>query len=428
MNLVLIICCLLVASYIFIKKREYILAALLVGQPILKLFLKPFPDNNSIYLLIYFALGFYVLCIVRFTNRRTLKLKNTSIKMIILILVFSILMFISLIYTPDRTYGLTKSIDFFSTIFLIVTMTVLSIDDENSLYRSMNAIANISLIVGLITIILIYAKTGNIVARIGTTQAQEIQIIGINFSVSIWFGRRIGLGFLSMLYITLMNRNTINRLKTALLLFLLILSGSRGPIISMGVSLFCVVLINIIKKTGYRKYYKKILLIMFLFTIVFTFYLIINNNNIFARLLDFNDDNALSRVEMYVFSIDLIKNNILGLGVGSFKYFFNDIHEYPHNIILEILLELGFQSFFVFCLLIVDCFRYYFRAIKFSNRDNSEVYINYAITILFFALVNAMFSGNIISNEFIWFSFIMISRIIDLIKCQKQRNCIKEYI
>ena len=46
--------------YTFLRRRDYLLAVLLVGQPISKLMLKPFPSSPSqnIFLVIYFAIGF----------------------------------------------------------------------------------------------------------------------------------------------------------------------------------------------------------------------------------------------------------------------------------------------------------------------------------------------------------------------------------
>src|SRR5690554_2128941 len=39
----------------------------------------------------------------------------------------------------------------------------------------------------------------------------------------------------------------------------------------------------------------------------------------FQRILDFGDANALGRLGMFRISVDLIKNNLLGYGIGSYS-------------------------------------------------------------------------------------------------------------
>ncbi len=224
----------------------------------------------------------------------------------------------------------------------------------------------------------------------------------------------MGLAFLSMLFITIVEQNRFNKLKTLLLFILMILSNSRGPILSMVVTMFIIITLNINHKYIYKKVYKKLLnTVIIIFSILFIS-LFINSNNIFKILITFTDNNSLSRLGMYSFSINLIKKNILGYGIGSFKYLYNGIHYYPHNFILEVLLELGLQGLVVFIVPTCGFLAKYFKILKVKDENKDTPYIDYSFSVLLFAILNAQFSGNLITNEYIWFGLILIGLSLDL--------------
>jgi len=150
---------------------------------------------------------------------------------------------------------------------------------------------------------------------------------------------------------------------------LLIASGARGSLV------FSLLIILIHKFLEWNKYFrrkyslkliKKILLILGVFIFSAPFYLnkILESNffklglNRITSLLNFNnDDSSLGRINRFGFTLESVFDSplsvLFGHGYGSFGILYTGIdgREYPHNIYLESLFELGLIG-----LLIVICF------------------------------------------------------------------------
>lgn len=420
MNILIALSCIILTIYGFSKKREYVLAIVLVGQPILKLMIKPFSsEGKSIFLIIYFLIGFFTLLIIKFKNgSMTFKFHPNypSQKTIMLILLFFLSVICSVTYTPDKLYGMNKIFEFISGPILIVILTAVIINSEFHLFKTMKAIGMISFIIGVITILLVYSETGSLIARLGTVQAQEIQFLGINFVVSIWFGRRMGIAFFAMLFVTSIERNLMNYAVVCSLLILSLLSASRGPILSMILTSIIIIAINLNKKNINRKFYKRMFVIIIVAFIIFIASTVLNSESISNRLLTFKDVNAISRLNMYSLSIGLIKDNLLGYGVGSFYSLTGSSYGYPHNLFLEILLEEGIQGLAIFTLLLIVCFKYCTIMFKTESIYYYKPLANFAISTTLFALINSQFSGDITTNEYIWFGAILIGKLADIAK------------
>lgn len=96
------------------------------------------------------------------------------------------------------------------------------------------------------------------------------------------------------------------------------------------------------------------------------------------------------------------KMMIFGKGTGDFSYEFykSDERQYPHNIFTEVFFENGILTVFaIFILLYV---------IAKVNIKSKSIKINYMLISFYFALVNAMFSGDLISNNIVFGYFIVV--------------------
>src|SRR5699024_10672495 len=116
----------LITIYAFLRKREYILATILVGQPILKLMLGPFPNiiNKNMALIIYLGIGFFSLIIIRLFSGNKIYIGSLVKDYLILYFLFLMIMIMSLIYTPNIDYGLMKVIEFISISLLIMIVSI----------------------------------------------------------------------------------------------------------------------------------------------------------------------------------------------------------------------------------------------------------------------------------------------------------------
>lgn len=140
------------------------------------------------------------------------------------------------------------------------------------------------------------------------------------------------------------------------------------------------------------------------------FIFILNSNfdhNIVNRLFSLDDRNAQSRLYLYIKSITLYMENPLGIGLGSFDIY-NDFWRYPHNIFLEILVELGTIGFVIFLILICHSIKNYLN-VRENYLTKNLFFINqYSLVILIFSLINGQFSGDIGSNEYIWYGMVLL--------------------
>ncbi len=399
----------LVTVYGFLVRRDYLLAVLLVGHPILKLMLNPFGTrDNPVFLVVYFAIGFYCLGIVRLHNRKAVFMGKLTTKVSLSYFVFLAWLATTLLYTPARAYGVTKMLNFFASTLPMLLVLVLFMDSAESVKQSMRAIGNVALLVGVGTLIAVFVHTGSVLVRLGTSAAQDVRLFGINFAVSIWFGRRMGIGFLAMLGLTLVEPSLVNRVKLTALFVLTILSVSRGPIISLFATIVVLLVLGNRQSSG-RPLFRSLLILGVSAFVMIGF---VGTETSFTRLLTFYDRNVLGRMAMFEASLNLIKENMLGYGVGSFSVLSN-LGLYPHNIFLEVFVELGLVGAF---LLISPLTRGIIDGLKLTRQRFAPglgVRI-FGAGVLLFAILNAQFSGDIASNEYVWFGMMLVARIKEL--------------
>ena len=89
-------------------------------------------------------------------------------------------------------------------------------------------------------------------------------------------------------------------------------------------------------------------------------------------------------------------NFIFGAGTGNFAYLYNkrDTRDYPHNIFSEILYENGIIA-------MIFIFIMSFYAFYILRNSQHSLTIGYAMMYLYF-LFNSLFSGDLISNNFVF--------------------------
>lgn len=211
MEYILFAVCIIATIYCFTYKTEYVMAMFLVGQIILKLMLQAIPGshNSSIYLLIYCIIGFTAFFLFgRCPGNKWVS--NEKVEFIVLYMLFTVLLIFSLIYSEDRGYGLDKISEFILTSGIIVVLGYLTLKKKQDFIRLLGAITNISLITGVITLGVLYLSRGSFIARIGTTEGRALNFLGVSLSFSIWFGRRMGLGFISSLFLTRLKSTLLN--------------------------------------------------------------------------------------------------------------------------------------------------------------------------------------------------------------------------
>lgn len=146
----------------------------------------------------------------------------------------------------------------------------------------------------------------------------------------------------------------------SLLIFFAILTGSKGPILSLLVVLGIWLLVRIFKRTSinHRRWAVAILLLGAVVSVIGIGYLASSKNFSDRFSLHAVLDMAKgSRMDRYTYTLREVKGNIWGHGLGSWgKNYWGDlraIYDYPHNILLEIAYETGVLQMLLFCVMFV---------------------------------------------------------------------------
>lgn len=191
-----------------------------------------------------------------------------------------------------------------------------------------------------------------------------------------------------------------------------ILTGSRMPIVSLGLSLILIFLLSI-RVRGKDIRIKKGLIPFFLTLAVLLVVFLSNSsqstfqtfNDRFEMLLSGkNDASASERINRYEFAFDMFKESpIIGKGIGSFavEYEQIDARSYPHNIFLEVLSEMGLLGLMLLVGLLVIGLKRMLSGL--SKKLYSERVI--LIAVFLFAFLNANVSSDLNDNR-LFFCFL----------------------
>ncbi len=332
---------------------------------------------------------------------------------IIFLLIFYTWMIFTSIYTSSDNYWLHKVIFFLTNIiafiFPLLVYRYFSIERFFKYFIVSTTVLNVYFIIYILPNIY--------------TVDTFYQVAGLYLSVALSSGINILLLIISKFKF----KFTYLTLTILLINFLtLIYSGGRGGIVFTFLTLILYFIPRIINYinfkislTGILKYFT----ILIILSVVSLSYININDSNTnpflertltrLSLLTNVSSDQDMGdsmnvRFNLINFSVNKsfedIPHFLFGYGVGSFSYEFSHVDErgYPHNIVLEILFELGTIGLFLF-------FIFYFYIIK-DNRYTSLSWLVFYITInvlkssgltdlrLFFAILSLMLLS-IIKNE-----------------------------
>jgi len=349
--------------------------------------------------------------------------KNPSINKInvipiALFFIFSVLIFLSFFYSPNLELTQNKTIKFVLLTTPAFVFPFILFKSKASITRFLIAIASIATIMSLFSLPMIFQR-GDAIGFVGFNDGNYLGLARVN-----------GMGLVILLFLGILN----NKFKKYRLIFLisvvvvlisLLSSGGRMPIIAVSISLLITIISTIKIKNGYikyPKYYNKILGLMTLLliplvwayqqgyfnSIVFRFETLLKSTG--------GGSSSLARTDRFSAAIDMFRENFfLGNGFGSFGDYYKNgiVHDYPHNLFLEILSELGLVGLFVFSALLIVALVRFIKLGKIKTIRNDNLFI--AVAVVFLVIfINAMVSGDFNGNR-ILFTFISIICLLPII-------------
>ena len=225
----------------------------------------------------------------------------------------------------------------------------------------------------------------------------------------IWLARSLGVSLISAFFLFNLFKSKLLKfaliLMTPFFIYPILISGSRAPFLGVILALIFYIFLkpNISGK-------KKIVLLPLGIILILSFFLL-SKSMVASRLT------APTRVDLLSTYSRLIAWNhalkcflgspLFGIGTGGFylKFVFIIII-YPHNLFLELASETGIIGLLLILSFVYFSIKYGLSNLKNEYHKNSFLYQQLSITTLTlfcFTLWNAMFSGDIIHNEIVWF-------------------------
>ena len=346
------------------------------------------------------------------------KLTSEPTSIVYLFLIFGLLLGISYMYTASPDYGFRKILRFNTfavTMFISPLLIIKSPADSKRLLSYFYFL--LVIIIGIMLLQFVYfLKWGDF--AIVLAYWNRISIPGAN---PIQVSRYLAIGAAMMIALLIRNKPSQSVHYFAILFVILlsiILSGSRGPLISIIIgSIVYAILYE--RKHSSRIFGYGILAIGTIITL-----LLVLPESLTQRFFDISQGSVImtqqgvrristiaTRYEFWSMSIQAwfssITSFFIGLGAGGFSSLFiwRDWHWYPHNLFFEIIAELGLIGLVIGVLFIIKSYQIINKGIqRGSFTDHSALWV--AGTVVMF--IAAQFSGDINDNRILWM-FIGIS-------------------
>jgi len=314
---------------------------------------------------------------------------------------------IPLLWTDFTDYATRKTLQMFSLTALAALFPAIYFKKPSDIKEYLNSI-----------LILALFLCGNaIYAFFNAVNIGQFIALSTDYII---FSRICGVAFIYTI-ILLLNEQSKSRsflfaIIAIVLLFSIISTGARGPLIA----LFCsiILLFYFLFKTR-KDNLGKIIISTLIMSFLFTFFLSKapkSSSNRIKQIVFEHDFSSFDRPNIFKKAIDYSLTSFWGSGWGGFEKigsdniyrdksnYFNAIRSYPHNIFLEILSEAGWLIAIIFIIILIILFRSISKNYNYKNEiEFLSLYI-----ILFFLMLASMSSNDFNDNRD-FFSFIGIS-------------------
>lgn len=330
------------------------------------------------------------LTLVLLVLKRNAKYYKTELRYLAVFVLFSLWFYTSMLYSASTSYKFTKSLNF---VLIVISFIVpyFTINSKKDIKFYLFSFSSIGIIISIV-IFYLFLSGGN---NLYYTYFKLLEY-GNPLGVPDYLALGVPVGLATVVYFHF-NSKLLKLIGVFTFLSLILLSG-RGPIFAVIVSVLIIFLSNFkLTKRAIKT------------TLISLIILIGSSNYImkwegFERLsdridiMDKGDESITSRVDQLIVAKELIiKYPLQGIGLGAFgiECFGIDMRAYPHNLIIEILVEQGLIGLILFSFLFVP-----FVFIIIRNLLRSKDAILFIPAGLFiYELLNALKSSSIIEHR-----------------------------
>lgn len=297
------------------------------------------------------------------------------------IFLLMILLFSILATSLFVDYEFEKSMTF---IFILSTLFIISpviLNSPKAINLFFKALLVTSLLICLLTLVTMEFHVSG-----------RLTLLGSN---PIWLGRAISIALIIMFILYKYNKINILLLLTLLIpvSYVLIATGSKAPFFAAIIVILFLYRKSIASILKSKKAFQMTLntIIFSLPIIILIFYIL--PKSIINRLFNFEEEGSTGiRLELYGASLDLISSNPLGIGIGNFSSYVKLGYNFPHNLFLESLVELGwFSGIILISFIILALFGLFYM----QNSLEKDL----LLSLFILGLLNSMFSGDMTSPK-----------------------------
>jgi O-antigen ligase len=319
------------------------------------------------------------------------------------VVVLSALLFVLMVWrlgtSPAYAYGAAKT-----QLFVIGNLTVLIAAIVVAQRRA--DLDRFLLLLVAVAVVASVVILGSVAAGVATTLPDRFSLSASQSPIGL--GRMTGTGILVALWLILTARPTIRfiSLITLPLLTIAFLSaGSRGPLVALVVA---ATLLMVFSLAGDRKASRRMPLLMVGAVLAIAIASQVAPGAGFDRAAsifvggDPTTDESNGRSALWGVALQaFLERPAIGLGTGGFSAV-DPANVYPHNLFLEAAAEWGVVGLLLVAAIIGAGVVAVVQGIRRSHAPSDRAPAVLAGTLLAFALVNAMFSGDIARNSSLW--------------------------
>jgi len=319
-----------------------------------------------------------------------------------ILIFFFLVLFIGLLYTNALKYGSDKLNILFAWVFLFYLYGFIIINNFDLFVKA-------TFFSGAVFLFLLFNKFGDPITffksmqgeivRLGVTKSDDNEDYLLN---PIWVARYLGFLFLIALYS--LKKGKINYLTYAYLLCIflyMITSGSKGPI-------FALIVASLIFFADSRlsKNMRNIIIFIFicLGVLVLLNFIDFFSSSFFISRFSGESSSGAEREDLIGVALEYrgLGSFFWGTGTGNFGYIMSqrDTRAYPHNIFAELYCENGIIGASFILVMLYSVVRKY--TLIFKNRT-----LKLLCALFIFFFLNALFSGDLFSNEYLFIFFIL---------------------
>ncbi len=320
---------------------------------------------------------------------------------------------LSYYYSTSHIYALEKMLKFIFVTGWAYFGVFFLIKSKNSLLRFLHSLAFISLGMAIFAVYTLYVSISSGVSG----------FVGVSEGNYLGLGRSAGIGSLIFIILYILGNTTrfikaIGFVGVLLTSTSLLGSGSRMPLISLLLLIGYLFIASVKYRSGVI-YVRKGFTNFLAFILISSFAAIgIFSTGAFDTVMHrlevlLTEENggasAAARIERYETAMDMWSDHpILGEGIGSFPlaYSDKDQNDYPHNIFLEFMSELGIVGLLLFLGLLLASV-YYGTKVQPKNLMFFTPEQSVLILVMGFLLINANSTGDINDNRML-FTFISL--------------------